>query len=284
MKKILELQCDYSKGVLEEIEAQDPRENMHWRYADAPDAETYYSSSVAPFQYESLRRLLPEGAKILDVGVGLGQSSIFLASKGYEVTSLEPMPRFCEIISTVAEKYGLNISVVRGVGESIASIGVVYDAIIFNSSLHHCDDPALALQQAFASLKSGGQVFLVNENYLKPWCSEREFQRRLISDPVGMGHYGGNEHSYHNWKYLQLLKSSFNNGTVLVPRALSALDAIEYAITIRIDGKRVYKSNISIAARFAFYLLRERLHKTPKIYKALAHASILPATFYAAKE
>lgn len=285
MTRVIELDCEYSAGVLGEIASQEKYGTEHRQLIDAKDAYSYFSAggSDAPFQYESLRQMLPSGSSILDVGVGLGQSSVFLASFGYRVTALEPIPHFCEIINSASVKYDLDITVVRGVGESIAKIGSTFDAIIFNSSLHHCDDPAVAIQQAYDSLRPGGQLFLVNENYLKPWRSEEEFQRLLISDPVGMGHYGGNEHSYHNWKYKKLLSQVFQNSDMLLPRSQLALDAIEHALTIRIDGKRIHSTNRSIALRLAFYILREKLYGSPRVYRALAAASLLPVIFHATK-
>ncbi|HBG04316.1 MAG TPA: hypothetical protein DDY22_01885 [Geobacter sp.] len=33
-----------------------------------------------------------------------------------------------------------------------------FDYILFNSSLHHCDDPVKALRAAFRLLKPGGEI------------------------------------------------------------------------------------------------------------------------------
>ena len=82
----------------------------------------------------------------------------------------------------------------------------------FNASLHHCDDPIRALSHCYESLNKGGVLFLVNENFIRPWMTKARFYHLMETRPEAMGNYGGNEHTFYNWEYIQMLrKSKFNN-------------------------------------------------------------------------
>lgn len=47
-------------------------------------------------------KYLKEGMKILDIGAGTGAYSIYYASKGYDVTAVEPVERNLEVIKAKA--------------------------------------------------------------------------------------------------------------------------------------------------------------------------------------
>ena len=267
-------------------------ENVAWeRFADATEEMSSISSpeeyvvrggSLAPPQYESLLGLLASAPlDILDVGVGKGQSSVFLASKGHRVWAVEPNQRFCAILERKATEFSLPVKVCLGVGEDLDKLqGTLFDAVFFNASLHHCDDIARALANAHALLKPGGKIFLVNENFLRPWRSKAWFQRRLIEDPVGMGHYGGNEHAYHNWEYLAMLRQAgFAGATTVAPRMDSPVAKLEFILLKRLDGRRIYSSSLTVLSRFLYYIVEDRLAGN----RLLSRLSILSCHFVARK-
>ncbi|RYG33023.1 MAG: class I SAM-dependent methyltransferase, partial [Burkholderiales bacterium] len=195
---------------------------------------------------------------------------------------VEPSLALCELIRDTAVRLNLPIEVVQGVGEQLANLQRSdFDIVIFNSSLHHCDDPTLAIAQARACLKPSGSLYLVNENMLKPWQTQAGYYRRLAADPIGMGHYGGNEHSYHNFTYVGLLRKSFARVELLVPRAGSAIEDLDMLLSRRVDGARVYASNARVLTRYIYYILREKLRHAPWLYGLLGRASIVPVHFKA---
>ena len=81
----------FSAGVAADNQAWDFYREKANALMRANSAEEFYRSgdSIAPRHYEKIFAL-DVHAKILDVGVGVGQSSVFLASRGYNVSSLEP--------------------------------------------------------------------------------------------------------------------------------------------------------------------------------------------------
>jgi hypothetical protein len=147
--------------------------------------------------------------------------------------------------------------------------------------LHHCDDPIQALKAAFKVLKRGGTIFLVNENFLRPWMSKQRYQRLLCADPIGMGHYGGNEHAYFNWEYASMLKKAGFSAVLKLPPTLKdPLDKLEYILTIRIEGQRVYRRASAVLMRLCYYMLEHRLYSTI-LFELFARASIFPCHFKA---
>lgn len=220
-------------------------------------------------------------AKILDIGVGLGESSVFLALNNFEVFALEPSEACCKIIKSVSDKFDLKINVIQGVAEDVGKLKTLFDVVIFNASLHHCDDPCLALNESRKILVKGGKVFLVNENFLRPWISEEKYQKLLVSNPVKMGHYGGNEHAYSNVKYNNFLIKTFGNCKNLIPRKRLALEELELKITSRINGQRVVNLNVGIMTRHFYYVLKERMVGLSFLYLLAAKFSLVPVHFTA---
>lgn len=149
-----------SRGVLDEMKAH---EKGFSRKAldDSNTPEEYYLSgnSLASQYYAKILSLCSKApTTILDVGVGNGQSSVFLAAQGVTTFAVEPDSNLCNLIHEASEKYSLPITVCEGVGEDIQYIdrNGYFDEVVFNASLHHCDSPIVALTQAYAALRPGG--------------------------------------------------------------------------------------------------------------------------------
>lgn len=284
--EIVQISPELSAGVQAEAEVLGAMGDAHRQMREASSAEEYWrsSGSMAPYEYETLLADLPRGSRILDVGVGFGHSSVFLAAKGHKVVSVEPAMSLCELIRDAAVKFDLDLDVVQGVGEDLSRLGRTdFDAVIFNASLHHCDDPVRAIAEAYRCLRPGGSIYLVNEYKLKPWETQKGFYKKLASDPVGMGHYGGNEHAYHNSGYVKMLKTRFEHVEMLPPRAGSALDDLRAILSRHINGDWVYSKSGPVFSRFVFYVLRARVRSVSWLYSALARASIVPVHFRGSK-
>src|SRR5258708_18900537 len=164
--------------------------------------------------------------------------------------------------------------------EKFAGVGIESGgAVVLNSGLNYWEHHVAAIVEAFDCLRPGGQLVLVNENMLKPWTSQKRFKRLLEIDPVGMGHYGGNEHAYHNQAYIRMIMTSFRNVELLIPRMESALDELEILLARKLADRRIYSTNLSVMSRFAFYMLKEKVRTRPELYKLFARLSLMPVHF-----
>jgi SAM-dependent methyltransferase len=284
---VIVLAENFSAGVQAEALILDGflAERQEFLRAGSPDEYWRTGVSQAPYQYSKLFERLPTGSKILDVGVGFGQSSVYLATCGHTVFAVEPSLSMCNVICEAARRFSLPITAVQGVGENLSRIGAAdFDVVVFNSSLHHCDQPITAIAEAFTCLRPGGQLVLANENMLKPWTTQKRYKRLLEIDPVGMGHYGGNEHSYHNKDYVKMVKTCFNDVELVIPSVDSALDELETLLSRTLRGARIYSTNHSVLLRFVFYIFKEKIRKRPALYRLFARLSLMPVHFRAYKD
>jgi 2-polyprenyl-3-methyl-5-hydroxy-6-metoxy-1,4-benzoquinol methylase len=79
-----------------------------------PTAESYFENFMSkPDGIEMDRHIKALGSRlrVLDVGAGIGHSSIYLAAKGHNVSVVEPSPDASKVIDLAAAKYGLKITV-----------------------------------------------------------------------------------------------------------------------------------------------------------------------------
>jgi len=214
-------------------------------------------------QTKRIARLLPPKARVLDVGFGSGFSSLELGRQGFLVRGVEPSITNIEIATMAAKKFGINFSGTHATAEEMSRfLTGTFDAIYFNSSLHHCDDPYAALQNAYALLDKGGIVIFI-EPTLKPWRSKSWFFRQLENNPIGMAHYGGNEHIYYNWEYVRMLRHA--GFTDITYSSLFAEMDPRPMIVAKIQSKiaGVYThSMFEIAIRTVYYAAIEKVAHT----------------------
>lgn len=122
------------------------------------DVDIYFEGSTCPenrfivLQLGDLR-----GKRVLDLGCGAGENSVYFARKGAQCVATDISPGMVETALKLAEKYGVKIEgkVVNAMDIDFPdnSFDVVYAANI----LHHVN-PGRALQEMHRVLKPGGMV------------------------------------------------------------------------------------------------------------------------------
>ncbi|MDD5035588.1 MAG: class I SAM-dependent methyltransferase [Methylococcaceae bacterium] len=105
----------------------------------------------------SIFSLLPQPpAKLLDLGVGSGWTSVMFARKGYEVVGQDIAPAMIELAMQNRERAKLsNLNFLVSDYESL-DMKEQFDCAIFYDSLHHAVDEQAALSGAYKALKPGG--------------------------------------------------------------------------------------------------------------------------------
>ena len=227
----------------------------------------------------------PAGLKVLDIGVGRGQSTLFIAAHGHHVTAVEPSEMACCDLEKIAKHLKLSLEVYQGIAEVVDQLPEnSFDLVIFNSSLHHCDDPVRALKNCYRVLKPSGRVALLNEPLLKPFRSKSWYYRRLETHPMEMGHYGGNEHVYYAWEYKRMLRTAGFRDTK-IERSHHITDLrkwVQQMVKAQVGGGFVY-SEFKLLLHFAWHFALSRLSRISPLKRMLQTLSLLPVSFQAWK-
>jgi SAM-dependent methyltransferase len=284
---IKEITDNYSSGVSNELIATTEQENDYLdKVRSSHSADDYVdikrSPSSGASQFSQLLKQLPnKPLKILDVGVGGGQSTIYLASLGHEVSCIEPSATFCNVIKAAAQKFSLNINIYRGVAEDMINIEERdFDIIFFNASFHHVDEPLKCLVNARTLLKEGGYIMLASESFLRFYNSKKRWQYILENYPEKIGHYGGNEHVYYNWEYCDFLKKASFNDVRCEPAAFtySPVDHIENILNVG-----VVRGQFAILSRYIFYMATAFFLRNRSVFNFFSKISLVGCNFVAKK-
>jgi 2-polyprenyl-3-methyl-5-hydroxy-6-metoxy-1,4-benzoquinol methylase len=242
-----------------------------------------FTTTVLGMEFIDTVRMLHPHSEILDIGVGFGQSSMYLSSQGHVVTSVEPSADYCRFLEYFSNKYDLGVEIHECSIEAFAS-KKKFDACIFNSSFHHCEDPRATLLKCRELLKENGRLFLINENVLKFFRSKKWYYRALQKNPEYMGHYGGNEHIYRHHEYVALIKQAgFGRAIENIPVYYKALRPLFRMNIDQKEGDRFKFDEPHLVARFVWYYLMSRIVGNRVLAAIAKNLSLVVCTFIAVK-
>lgn len=272
---VLKIKFEQSPELVAEMDffsQTDEGRQIYARFSSKDDIVPYVNNA---HEYRDLRQFVRKVARgrVLDVGVGYGVTSAYLAIHGFDVVALEPSLRLCEDMERFFQRMGLAITVVQGIGEYMDALSGVFDAVVFNSSLHHCDDVARTLDNAYKLLRPAGRIFLF-EPVLKFYRSQAWFTRMLKEDPGKVGHYGGNEHIYRFGEYRRFLKNAEFGEIVSFPSLSYQYSAARapWDSDVRFFIKSVY-----------FKILKVGVLRIKPVVKILTRLSLLNTAIFAKK-
>jgi|GEM_PF-2385187 len=128
-------------------------------------------TALSALNYLTSKGVTIEGARVLDLGAGLGKLSVEAALHGAQPVAVEPGHGLGEIISErlASEKTRLRGAVVAATGEQLPFRDGCFDIVISLQVLEHVRNPYEVVQEAFRVLKPGGSFYLTCENYLSFW-------------------------------------------------------------------------------------------------------------------
>jgi 2-polyprenyl-3-methyl-5-hydroxy-6-metoxy-1,4-benzoquinol methylase len=97
--------------------------------------------------------------KILDIGAGLGESSVYFALAGAEVTTTDISPLMINKILQLAAKYEVRVEGIVSTAESLNVPENHYDFVYIANTIHHVRDRRTLFSQIQRALKPGGTFF-----------------------------------------------------------------------------------------------------------------------------
>lgn len=99
------------------------------------------------------------GRKVLDIGSGLGESSIYFALRGAEVTTTDISPLMVQTVLQLARKFNVEVSGIVSTAESLNVPDDYFDFVYIANTIHHVHDRAKLFGQIHRALKPGGTFF-----------------------------------------------------------------------------------------------------------------------------
>ena len=100
-----------------------------------------------------------EGKRILDIGAGLGESSVYFALQGAEVTTTDISPLMVDKVLQLAAKFRVRMEGIVSTAESLNVPENHFDFVYIANTIHHVHDRAKLFAQMQRALKPGGLFF-----------------------------------------------------------------------------------------------------------------------------
>jgi SAM-dependent methyltransferase len=134
-----------------------------WAAGEAPErvaVRPAFESLTAPENRFILREAGPlAGRRVLDLGSGLGESAVYFALQGADVTATDISPEMCVLAERTAEAHGVRIRTVVTPVEELDVPTAHYDLVYGANLLHHVSDIPRTLDAVGRALRPGGRCF-----------------------------------------------------------------------------------------------------------------------------
>lgn len=121
-----------------------------------------------------------QGRRILEIGSGMGGTSVALALAGAYPAATEYNPAYCHISQLRAARHALPLPVINAAGEDLPFAGQVFDLALCWDVVEHVQDPSDLLAELARVLRPGGLVFLTVINRFA-W-RDPHYHLRAIND------------------------------------------------------------------------------------------------------
>jgi SAM-dependent methyltransferase len=134
-----------------------------WAGSTRPDDILVRESFEGPTAVENrfiLKLMGPlAGKNLLDIGSGLGESSVYFALQGADVTALDISPGMIEAALKLGKRYGVELKGVVSVAEELNVPSNSYDLVYIANAVHHVQYRARMFDEIRRVLKPGGRFF-----------------------------------------------------------------------------------------------------------------------------
>lgn len=139
---------------------------FHDRWARGMDAsgllvdEAFEACTAMENRY-ALEALSPAaGCRLLDLGCGAGETSVYFAKRGAKVTALDISPEMVALGRSLAARHKTAVDFMTGAAEKLPFPDGSFDAVFCNGVLHHVD-LLPALHEVRRVLRPGGKAAFI---------------------------------------------------------------------------------------------------------------------------
>jgi SAM-dependent methyltransferase len=119
------------------------------------------------------------GKKLLDIGAGLGESSVYFALRGAAVTIVDISPQMVATALALGQKFGVELRGIVSSAENLNLPADTYDIIYAANTIHHVHDRPSLFEQLSRALKPGGLFFSYDPLAYNPLIN---IYRRMATD------------------------------------------------------------------------------------------------------
>ena len=99
------------------------------------------------------------GKRLLDIGAGFGESSVYFALQGAQVTMTDISPGMVQTGRELARRYGVEVEAVVSQAEELGVAAETFDFVYIANTIHHVRDRDGLFQKIHRALKPGGFFF-----------------------------------------------------------------------------------------------------------------------------
>lgn len=99
------------------------------------------------------------GKTILDIGAGLGESSVYFALQGARVTTTDISPLMVDKVRQLAAKFNVQVEGIVSTAESLNVPQEHFDFVYIANTIHHVHERERLFLQIRRALKPGGSFF-----------------------------------------------------------------------------------------------------------------------------
>ena len=99
------------------------------------------------------------GQRLLDVGAGMGESSVYFALQGADVTCTDLSPSMVAFAGKLARHHGVTLREIVCPAEKLDVPDGYFDLVYVANSIHHLPDKRVFFEEVRRVLKPGGRFF-----------------------------------------------------------------------------------------------------------------------------
>lgn len=126
---------------------------------DGIRVKDYFEACTAPENRFILRQLGDiTGKKLLDLGCGAGENSVYFAKKGALCVATDYSPGMVEVALKLAETNGVKIEGCTANAMELEFPDNTFDIVYASNLLHHLPEPKIAIREMHRVLKPGGKA------------------------------------------------------------------------------------------------------------------------------